>query len=356
LTVADRTITVAVDAKSLSGQPTGVGRVLGGVLDAVETGADRTVQIRRLEPAEGARTLPWIMVGLPLGARGADVLHCPFYYRPLVAPCPTVIVVHDLLALTRPEWFPRRGRWRLGRLIRWSIRRAAAVITPSRCVLHEIEGAFGPLAGLGVAIPHGVDPDLFRPASPGLRDEVCARHRLGGRYLLHVGSLQARRGLDTAIEALHRLRSRHPGLELVLVGKTEHGWRAGLPDPSGVRQLGYVGEGDLAPLMSAAACVLALSRGEGFDLPLLEALACGAPVVASDIPPHREHFERWAELIPAGDGAAVAAVVDDLLAGRVAPRDGAEQAGEVHRAFRWRDAAAARIEVWRTVADRMGGA
>jgi len=166
-----------------------------------------------------------------------------------------------------------------------------------------------------------------------------------------VGSLQPRRGLDTALEALAALRQDRPELDLVVVGKTEHAW-SGVPEElrDGVRLLGYVDEGDLAPLMSAAACVLALSRGEGFDLPLLEALACGAPVVASDIPPHREHFSRWAELVPVGDAAAVAARVAEVLDGPPARERGVERAREVHTSFRWEDAARARLEVWRRVA------
>jgi len=346
-----RPILVAVDAKPLVGKPTGVGRVLSGVLGALEDMVDPGVRLELLSPKAGARTLPWVMGGLPWRARRAEVMHCPFYYRPIVAPCPTVVVVHDLLVLTRPEWFPRSGRSRLGRLIRWSIRHAAGVVAPSRCVLDEIETAFGPLGDRGAAIPHGVDPEQFRPMPGGAPGEVCARHGLGAGFLLHVGSLQPRRGLDTAIEALHLLRRQRPDLELVLVGKTEHVW-SGVPEElrDGVRLLGYVDEGDLAPLMSGAACVLALSRGEGFDLPLLEALACGAPVVASDIPPHLEHFSRWAEMVPVGEAAAVAARVAEVLDGGAARERAAEQVGEVHAAFRWEDAARARVEVWRRVA------
>lgn len=347
--VPDQCLQVAVDGKHLVGQPTGVGRALAGVLQGLDEIAPHDVSLRVLYPPPGARTLPWTMLGLPWRARGTDVLHCPFYYRPLLCACPTTVAVHDVLVLTHPHWFPWHGRRPFADLVRHAIRRSEAVITPSRCVLEEIETRMGSLGGRGVTIPLGVDSARFRPRDLHDVRTLCSRLGLDRPYLLHVGSLNPRRGLETGLAALALLDT---DLELVIAGKAEHSW-SGVPEElePRVRRLGYVADDDLPLLMSGAEVVLALSRGEGFDLPLLEALACGAPVVASDIPPHREHFANLVELVPVGDVEAVAAAVGRLRESS-AGSERSERSEVAHRRFRWRDTAAAYVEVWREVGVR----
>lgn len=345
---------VVVDGKSLGGQPTGVGRTLAGVLRGVAELDAGDVTIDVVTPPAGARTLPWVQLELPRRARGAAVLHCPFYYRPLLAPCPTVVVVHDLLVLTHSDWFPLRGRHPFAELLRWSARRAAMVITPSRCIREEVVERLGVDGGRVVAIPWGVDPDLFRIADEDEIAAVRARRAVEAPYLLHVGSVHRRRGLDTAAAALAALVPRWPDLTLAVVGRQEGAWGA-VPEAMRhrVRLLGYLPDAELPPLMGGAVALLALSRGEGFDLPLLEALACGAPVVASDIPVHREHFADWARLVPRGDAEAAAAAVAALLAEPPTSDQRASQAAAVARRFRWADTARAHLDLWRHVA---GGA
>ena len=347
--MAERSILVAVDGKHLSDQPTGVGRALAGVLSGLDELQPDGLELRVVEPEGKARTLPWTMLGLPRRARGADVLHCPFYYRPLSCGRATSVVVHDLLVITHPHWFPWRGRRPFADLIRFSIHRADAIITPSQCILDAIEDRFGSLRGRGVAVPHGVDGERFFPRDAATCAAVRRRHRLQRPFVLHVGSLNPRRGLDTAMAALEKME---PELELVVAGKHEHRWGA-VPDAlaARVRCLGYVSDDDLPALMSAAEAILALSRGEGFDLPLLEALACGAPVVASDIPPHREHFAQLATLVPVGDSEAVAAAVAQMLSQSLSS-ERTRQAAEVQQRFRWSDAAAAHVAVWKQIGAR----
>ncbi len=109
-------------------------------------------------------------------------------------------------------------------------------------------------------------------------------------------------------------------------------------------------EQDLPALYAGAAAVVAPSRGEGFDLPVLEALACGAAVVASDIPPHVEHFSGAVELFASGDAEALESALRRVLedSGRVASLRAGGPA--LAAAFRWADAAAAHLEMWREVA------
>ncbi|NOZ79016.1 MAG: glycosyltransferase family 4 protein [Acidobacteria bacterium] len=342
---------VALDAKQMMGRPTGVGRVIGGVIAGLSRLALPGIETRLLSPREGARTLPWIELGLPWRARGSDVLHCPFYYRPLVAPCPTVVMIHDVLPVTHPEWFPRRGRHPFAELMLWSARHAAAVVTPSEAVLAELVRLAGPFGQRARVIAHGVDRERFRPLPGDHASPVLDRLGIQAPYLLTVGSLHPRRGIDTALEALGLLLEGRPELMLVIVGKEEHRWGS-VPERVGERVVftGYLPDVDLPLLMNGAEVMLSLSRGEGFDLPLLEALACGTPVVASDIDVHREHFEAWARLVPPDDAEAVASAVEDVLRRPPDRRLREEHAAIIHERFRWEDSARAHVEVWRRAA------
>ncbi len=345
---------VVVDGKPLSGRPTGVGRALSGVLGALAEIDAGDLEVEVATPPARARTLPWVQLGLPRRARGAAVLHCPFYYRPVWAPCPTVVCVYDVLVLSHPEWFPWRGRVPFAQLVRSSVCRAAAVITASAEVLAEIEERIGPLDGRGTVVPLGVDARRFAPCGPAEIGRVRTRHDLRRPYLLHVGSLHRRRGLDVALAALAGLTGHWPDLELVAVGREERAWGEVPAALAGrVRLLGYVSDLELPALMSGAAALLALSRGEGFDLPLLEGLACGAAVVASDIAVHREHFAPWARLVRVGDAAATAAAIAEVLASPPGKVARAAQAQAVATRFKWAAAARAHLAVWRRVA---GGA
>ncbi len=343
---------MVVDGKPLRGQPTGVGRVLAGVLGGLEAVGVSDLELDVAVPPPGGRTLPWIQLGLARRARGADVLYCPFYYRPLVAPCPTVVVLHDLLVLSHPEWFPRRGRHPFGDLLRWSARHATRLVTPSESVRDEAVARLDVDPERVTAIAWGVDATHFRPLGDGGVAPVLARRGLHRPYLLHVGSLHPRRGLDVALGVLADLLPRWPDVELVAVGREEQAWGRIPPALAGkVRLLGYVPEAELPALMSGAALGLALSRGEGFDLPLLESLACGAPVVASDIAVHREHFAPWARLVPVADRSATAAAVAGLLESPPGAADRAAQAAAVAARFSWTETALAHLALWRRAAE-----
>ncbi len=346
---------VAIDAKPMMGRPTGVGRVVRGVLEGLERLAMVDIEPRLLRPGRGWRTLPWVELGLPRLARGADVLYCPFYYRPVWSPCPVVVAIFDVLVVTHPEWFPPHGRHPFRELLLWSAKHAAAVVTGSEHVLAELESLVGTVAGRGVVVPLGVSSRRFFVREPEASAKVCGRLGIHGPYLLALGSLHPRRGLDTALAALGLLLDRYPELTLVIVGKEEQRWgQVPAQLAEHVKVTGYLPEADLPRLMSGASAMLSLSRGEGFDLPLLEALACGTPVVASDIEVHREHFARWARFVPVGDAAAVASAVEEVLLRPPGPHEREEQAAAVHRHFRWEDSARAHVEVWRQAARRGG--
>ena len=191
-------------------------------------------------------------------------------------------------------------------LVPRSIRRAAVVVTPSEAVADQVREAYAPRVPVAV-VPHGVDPAWGRAEPP----DAALRARLGlpSSYVLFVGTLEPRKDVRTLLAA-HRLLPDAP--PLVLVGPP--GWGEEV-DVSGALTPGYLDEDVLRPVVAGAAALVLPSRDEGFGLPLLEALAAGTPVVASDLPVLREVGGTHVTYAPVGDAegfaAALQAVLDD---------------------------------------------
>ncbi len=341
-----------MDGKTLQGPPGGVRRYVRGILRGLES-LDDAPPVEVLLPERHWRTASWTLLGLQrASARGFDVLHCPFYYTPPAPRCPVTVAIHDVLPLEHPEWFPRSWsspiRWLMGPCAR----RAATVVTCSRATAEAITGLLRVPAERVRVIPHAVDHALFAPPSDAA--VASAREaRAGGRpYVLQVGALEPRRGVDLAIRAVGALRSLFPDLVLLLAGPD----RFTVPElsaaPPWVVRTGPVEDAELPALYAGAEAVLSPSRGEGFDLPLLEALACGAAVVASDIPVHVEHFASAVRLFPSGDAEALAARLQEVL------DDGDGSAKLRRRAiglagrFTWERSAREHLALWREILGR----
>lgn len=216
-----------------------------------------------------------------LGSVGADLLHVPaqFYvYHRIRLATPCVINVHDLT----PFHAPATGRWlrhrasRLRRLAQFC-RRARRVIALSRHGAEQCRDLLGLDPERIAVIPPGVERHF--DAEP--RDDAAAlrRHGLERPYFLYVGGDDAHKNLGVLLEAFRRFREAETGdHELVLAGR--HRAAAAPPDPR-VRRLGFVADADLPALYRGARACISLSRHEGFALPILEAMACGTPMVAA---------------------------------------------------------------------------
>jgi glycosyltransferase involved in cell wall biosynthesis len=214
----------------------------------------------------------------------AEVLFAPAYTAPLRCPVPTVVQVHDLLALCYPDLCRRRNVLHLRLLMPPSLRRAAALLVSSPPVAAELAGLTGrPLTDIHV-VPLGVDPLLLTapvaPPPPGLP---------AGRYVLCLATLEPKKDVDTLLAAWPQVAGALPDAHLVIAGQA--GWRCDatlrrlhqLADCR-VTWLGYVPRRAVPGLYDGAAVVAFPSRQEGFGLPVLEAMARGCPVVHSDHP------------------------------------------------------------------------
>jgi glycosyltransferase involved in cell wall biosynthesis len=289
-----------------------------------------------------------------------EVFHATNFACPPARRAATVVTVHDLTYLRYPGMVTAASA-RYRELVPRGLARGALVCTPTAAVAAEVAGTYQVAADRVVVTPLGVGPAWrsARPPDPGW----LAGHGLPARYLLFVGSREPRKGLDVLLAAYRELLADQPGVPpLVLAGPP--GWGAaldlaGLPDGS-VRLLGYLPESELASLTAGAAAMVFPSRYEGFGLPPLQALACGTPVVASDLPALREVLGDEADLVPAGDAGALAAALATVLkdappSDNDAPPSDAARAARRARAarFTWPACAAATLTAYhRAVEER----
>lgn len=320
---------VVVDTSPLAQTRAGTARHLRGLLGALAGRAD--VEIATVAcPGSGRLATvrrdglwyPWRLAGR---AVGADVLHCPTFRAPLRPRTPLVVTVHDCALLRHPGAFPPWHR-HTGRLaLRSAVRTADAVVAVSRFTRDELVELLAVPEERIVVVPNAVDP-VFTPHGPAA----------GGDYVLAVGTLEPRKNLAHAVLAASRA-----GVDLRVVGA--EGW-------GGVRANAWVGEPDdeeLAALYRGARCLVFPSLYEGFGIPVLEAMACGTPVVTSRGGATEEVAGGGAVLVDATDVEAIAAGIDEA----VRRRDELVPLGLARAAsFTWDGSAATLVDAWRAVA------
>ena len=217
-----------------------------------------------------------------------DLYHGLAFVAPLRAPCPTVITVHDLSFITRPQTHKRFNRIYLALFTRLSCRRARRVITVSEWTKRDVVNLLGVDPARVDAIPLGVHP-RFRPLpTPEVSAFQQANH-IGAQTIFFLGSLEPRKNLPALIEAFHEVLAQTPQAELIVGGSL--GWKyaplfervRALGLEGKVRILGPVAAEDLLRWYNACTVFAYPSLYEGFGLPALEAMACGTPVVTSNV-------------------------------------------------------------------------
>ena len=327
------TLQLGIDVTPLVQTRAGTARYLNGLLRELRAQADVELHACSFGGAGRRWNLPrdavWYPFVLARAARGLDVLHCPTYRGPVGGPTPVVVTVHDLAVLRHPEAFNRWSRRYGPRLIPRVVRAARRVIAVSEFTKRELVDLLDVPETRIRVVPNGVD-DVFTLEGPAA----------DGDYVLAVGTLEPRKNLLRVAEA-----ARRAGLELRVVGA--RGWGGVEVGGNGVRWLGEVPDEELARLYRGAQCVAYPSLYEGFGIPVLEAMACGAPVVTSRGGATEEVADGAAVLVDPLDSAEIAAGIERAAAEReqLAPR-GLERA----RSFTWRAVADATVEVYREAA------
>jgi glycosyltransferase involved in cell wall biosynthesis len=331
--------------------------VLGGDSAAVPPGVERVAA-----PPHPPTNLGWSLVGLPRAASraGIDVLHAPAYTAPLWGAPPTVLTIHDVSYARRPEWYPYRRDLARRAFYRRSARAARVILTDSEFSASEIVAAYAIPRDRIVVAPLGVE-DRFSPAGPGDRCELP--QQIAAPFVLHVGDLHERRNLTTVVDAVIAARQHFGGasaVSLVLAG-VDRGVadalcaiaaNAGVPEV--VVKLGAVGEDLLLSLYRCATALVYPSLYEGFGLPVLEAMACGTPVIASRAASIPEVAGDAGLLldpldVSAWTDAIVHIVNDDDRRSQMRAK-GLARASE----FRWARTARLTLEAYRMATERLG--
>ncbi len=255
---------------------------------------------------------------LALRARGiadADVAFFPHYDAPCLGmPARSVLTVHDLIHFKVPEAFAAWRRAAAGVLLHRGVTAAARVIAVSEATRRDLVERIPSAAGKVVVVPNGVTPFF------GGADGPVGDAGIRGPYLLCVGNRKPHKNLEGAVETLARLAAARPELRLVVVGEVYPGWSAVLEraEALGVRgrivELSGVDDARLRALYAGCEALLFLSLYEGFGLPVLEAMAAGAPVIASDRSSIPEVVGDAGLLVDPHDPAAAAAAVLRLSA------------------------------------------
>jgi glycosyltransferase involved in cell wall biosynthesis len=251
---------------------------------------------------------------------GIDVWHGPHYTSPLRLPVPAVVTIHDLTFFDHPEWHQWAKVRFFRRMIAAATRRAAAIVAVSRHTRRRLEAVLRPSAPVTVAV-HGVDHDRFRPAPAGRPEDLARLAALGIRrpYLAFAATLEPRKDVPALVAAFGTIAAEHEDLRLVLAGRD--GWGADAvrdaAAASGVTtrilRPGWLPGDALAPFFRQAEVVVYPSLEEGFGLPALEALACGAPLVTTSGSAMEEVVGEAALLTPPGDPSALAGALRRLL-------------------------------------------
>jgi glycosyltransferase involved in cell wall biosynthesis len=301
---------VLVDATAVPADRGGVGRYVDGLIGALaDADAELAIVCQRADAERYGRLAPqarvvggppsithrparlaWEQTGLPVVAQQveAQVVHSPHYTMPLRSGRPVVVTLHDATFFTEPDLHSAVKGTFYRSATRTALRRAARILVPSRATRDEVVRELEADATRIDVAPHGVDARTFRIPSEQEKARVQARLGLGEQpYIAFLGVLEPRKNVPALVRAwVQAFTDRDDPPALVLAGGS--GWDdqvdgaiAAVPSHLRVLRTGYLRFTDLPGYLGGARVVAYPSHGEGFGLPVLEAMACGAPVLTT---------------------------------------------------------------------------
>ena len=307
-------------------------------------------------PSRALNKTLWMQAVLPwqLMRMGVHVCHLTNNVAPLWTPCPVVLTIHDMTLWLYPQHHYAKRLLAMRPFIPLAARRAAAIIAVSHSAKRDIVRILG-VPAHKVHVVHEAAADCFRPlpAGPAL-DTVRSRYGLADHFLLYVGTIEPRKNLVRLLEAYAQLRRRNVvSHHLVLVG--QRGWKDGdvfaaierLGLTRAVRFLQQIPTDHLVALYNLADALVFPSWYEGFGLPVVEAMACGTPVVASSGGSLAEVAGNAAEFIDPTASESIAEGIRHVLCDRGRREELRQRGLDRSRRFTWTAAAAATYRVYR---------
>jgi len=293
----------------------------------------------------------YVALGKALRKVAPDIYHDTKNALPFGVRVPAVVTVHDLAYHTVPDSFGIASRTFLKWATRHAVKNAHAVVVPSQATARDV-ARFHPAHAHKVhVVPHGIDP--APTIAPPVLAEARTRLRLPAHFVLHVGTVQARKNVDLVVDGVRALRARGFPHHCVLIGR--RGWRAEralaaiASDPT-VCWHEHLPAADLAAVYALADAFVSPSAYEGFGFAVADALAAGVPALTSDLSSLPElggdAVMRLRDLTAAAVTDALAAVLGDPARRDALRRAGPRRAAE----FSWQDAAAGHLRVWAAIA------
>ncbi len=271
-------LSVALDGTPLCGPVGGIRRFTEQLLQALRSEFPQDqyhILSDQIPPLPTGINRRWWLIGLDrtLRSSGTQVFHGTDFAIPYFSQIPSILTIHDLSPWNSPTPASARVRSRAGWLVK--LKRPRFIHTPTEAIRREVIDSFSFPEHRVVAIPHAAAAHFSPQPHPGVEP-----------YFLYLGTLEPRKNLEVLAAAIDLLWREGLRVPLYLAGHLRDGYRA--PQQESIRLLGPQDEASLPGLLSNAVAVVYASHYEGFGLPILEAMQCGAPVVASPIAAHQE--------------------------------------------------------------------
>jgi glycosyltransferase involved in cell wall biosynthesis len=372
-------VEVVIDARLILPRMTGIGRYLCGLTNGLrelpgghqfelwiqpdlsdehpifQTPGDN-VSLRQVPISHMTIRQQWA-VPRQLRRRQPDLFHYPHFDLPWLAPGPVVVTIHDLKYVSHPEFFPnlsRVKRFLMFAIMKLTVQRAGRIIAVSESTRRDIMRYLRAQPQKVAVVYEGVEPLYFsRPPEEAM---AAMRHRYGleGPFVLFVGERRPHKNIVGVLRAFAALRHRgHTTHHLVIAGKQYATYREperltqALDLEKTVHFLDYVPDEDLLPLYSAADAFILLSLYEGFGLPVLEAMASGTPVVASNVTALPEVVGEAGLLVPPHEPDQAAHALFRILTQEPTRKDLTARGLTRARQFTWKACAERTLQVYR---------
>lgn len=285
----------------------------------------------------------------------ADLYHSPYYLMPYFTPCPSVLTMHDLIPMLLPEYSSRRARWMFRWLVSLALRTSAHTVTGSQATRDDILARFPVASDSLTVVPLAADPDFTVQPADTVHN-LRQRYRLWTPFVLYVGSNQRHKNLVRLVEAWAEVSPRFPHTTLAVAGS----WIPTLPQAriraeelglgeNVIRWLGPISEQDLPAFYGAASLFVFPSLYEGFGLPVIEAMACGAPVACSNVSSLPEVVGDCALQFDPHQTASIAEAISRALGDETLRKDLRECGLARAATFSWERTARETLAIYRQV-------
>jgi glycosyltransferase involved in cell wall biosynthesis len=306
------------------------------------------------------RRLIWEQIALPKLVRraGVELLHSLHYTRPLVLSCASVVTFHDLTFFLFPELHTRAKRIFFPLTMRFSARQADALLSASESTRRDAIRLLHIPEEKIFTTPLGVNEEFHVISDAAILESCRLRYELPDKFILFVGLLEPRKNLPLLIRAYARLVEIENPPDLVIVGRTGWGYADimqqidALDLKEKVHFTGYVPAQDMPIIYNLAQLFVYPSIYEGFGLPPMEAMACGTPVITTDVSAMRDHVGDAGILIPSQDEEALVQAIQEILHDPDLRKRLSERGRQQAANFTWNRTALETLKVYQYVASK----